>query len=233
MRSGWNHPTPERRELKPQRQRKIVKRHVMPRSRPGRAAAAVWLVWQHHLVMHPQSCCGRVALWPRFKSLAKIYARKSPGAVPGRGSSLPETRRSVAGRYRRPVTAEAVVEAQVTISTSWLIRLLRKAALIGLTTENELLASPMNRWSYSTPNDQFGVKPYSNPTPTVPPQRVELAAANSKPVSGVEDAKAVARHRRAALYVKQRCIPGVADLAGKEADAIGLGASGEGRDRSG
>ena len=47
---------------------------------------------------------------------------------------------------------------------------------------NELLASPMNRWSYSTPNDQFGAKPYSNPTPTVPPQRVALAEASSMPV---------------------------------------------------
>ena len=49
------------------------------------------------------------------------------------------------------------------------------------------------------------------------------------PVSVVEDAKAVACHRRAALYVQQRCVPGVADLAGKEADAIGFGASGERR----
>src|SRR6185295_10261578 len=48
---------------------------------------------------------------------------------------------------------------------------------------NELFASPMNRWSYSTPKDQFGAKPYSHPTPTVPPQRVALAEANSKPVS--------------------------------------------------
>ena len=92
---------------------------------------------------------------------------------------------------------------------------------------NELLASPMNRWLYSTPNDQFGAKPYSNPTPTVPPQRVALAEASSMPVNVVEDAKAVARHRRTALYVEQRLIPGVADLAGKEADAIGFGASGE------
>ncbi len=45
----------------------------------------------------------------------------------------------------------------------------------------------------------------------------------------IEDAKAVACHCGAALYVQQRCIPGVADLAGKEADAIGFGASGERR----
>src|SRR5256885_3283479 len=73
---------------------------------------------------------------------------------------------------------------KVTISTSWLIRL-RAPATIGLTTENELLASPMNRWSYSRPTDQFGAKPYSNPTPTTPPQRVELAEASSTPVSVV------------------------------------------------
>ena len=69
------------------------------------------------------------------------------------------------------------------MSTSWLIRLLTKAASTGVRPVNELLASPMNRWLYSTPNDQFGVKPYSNPTPTVPPQRVALAEASSKPVS--------------------------------------------------
>src|SRR5882757_8585800 len=45
----------------------------------------------------------------------------------------------------------------------------------------------------------------------------------------LEDAKTVARHRRAAFYVKQRLIPGVADLAGKEADAIGFGARREQR----
>ncbi len=45
----------------------------------------------------------------------------------------------------------------------------------------------------------------------------------------LEDAKAVARHRRAALKVKQRGVPCIADLAGKEADAIGFGARGEQR----
>ena len=69
------------------------------------------------------------------------------------------------------------------MSTSWVIRLLRTAAVRRLTPVNELLASPMNRWLYSTPNDQFGVKPYSNPTPTVPPQRVALAEASSMPVN--------------------------------------------------
>src|SRR5580692_6150739 len=39
----------------------------------------------------------------------------------------------------------------------------------------------MKRWSYSTPTDQFGVKPYSNPVPRTPPQRVELAEARPIP----------------------------------------------------
>src|SRR4029453_12168437 len=34
-------------------------------------------------------------------------------------------------------------------------------------------------------------------------------------------------HRRTALYVEQRLVPGVADLAGEEADTIGCGASGD------
>ena len=51
----------------------------------------------------------------------------------------------------------------------------------------------------------------------------------SAEVKVVEDAKAVACHCRAALYVEQRLIPGVADLAGEEADAIGRGARGERR----
>src|SRR6476620_725699 len=71
---------------------------------------------------------------------------------------------------------------KVSISTSWLIRLLSAPTTSGLTNVNELLESPMNKWSYSTPNDQFGAKPYSNPTPTAPPQRVALAAASSTPV---------------------------------------------------
>ena len=41
---------------------------------------------------------------------------------------------------------------------------------------------------------------------------------------GVEDAEPIAGHRRAALEVEQRRVPGVADLAGEQADAIGFGA---------
>ena len=110
---------------------------------------------------------------------------------------------------------------KVTKSTSWLTRLLRKSG--GNAGDvNELLASPMNRWSYSTPNDQFGVEAVlkSNTDGGAPAGRVCRGQFSAENV--LEDAKAVARHRRAALYVKQRLIPGVADLAGKEADAIGL-----------
>ena len=63
----------------------------------------------------------------------------------------------------------------------------------------------------------------------MPPQRVALAAANSVPVGVIEDAKAGVCHRRAALDVKQRGVPCIADLAGEKADATGFGASGERR----
>ena len=116
---------------------------------------------------------------------------------------------------------------KVTISTSWLIRLLRKSALTGLTTENELLELPINRWSYSIPADQFGAKPYSQPTPTVPPQRVALAAASSLPPSVAKTLKRLSCYCRAALEVKQRSVPGIPDLTGEEAHAIGFGAGRE------
>src|SRR4029079_15614284 len=48
-------------------------------------------------------------------------------------------------------------------------------------------------------------------------------------VNRSEDAKAVARHRRAALYVEPRSVPRVRDLAGEEADTIGRGSRGEER----
>ena len=41
----------------------------------------------------------------------------------------------------------------------------------------------MKRRSYSRPTVQFGEKPYSNPSPTVPPQRVELAPPAVTPVA--------------------------------------------------
>ncbi len=79
------------------------------------------------------------------------------------------------------------------------------------------------------PADQFGAKPYSNPTPTVPPQRVALAAASSAPEALLRMLKRVSRHRSAALEVQQRRIPCITDLAGKKADAIRSAASRTGR----
>src|SRR5215471_2366222 len=43
-----------------------------------------------------------------------------------------------------------------------------------------------------------------------------------------EDIETIARHRRAALEVQERRIPGVTDLAGDEADAVNPGALREG-----
>src|SRR5579872_6849917 len=48
---------------------------------------------------------------------------------------------------------------------------------------NERSELPMKRWSYSIPTDQLGPKPYSNPVPTTPPQRVEFAETRSTPVA--------------------------------------------------
>src|ERR1700746_919891 len=63
----------------------------------------------------------------------------------------------------------------VTMSTSCLIRSIEPMSK-GFTTPGKIKSLlPMNRWSYSKPTDQFGVKAYSNPVPKAPPQRVELA----------------------------------------------------------
>jgi hypothetical protein len=67
------------------------------------------------------------------------------------------------------------------------------------------------------PADQFGAKPYSNPTPTVPPKRVELAEATPTPPNRGEYVITIARHRHAALHVQQRRIPGITELAGEKA----------------
>jgi hypothetical protein len=57
---------------------------------------------------------------------------------------------------------------------------------------------------------------------------VALATASSTPVS-IEDAKEVLVTAAPPFYLQERGVPGVADLAGKEADAIGLDAGGERR----
>ena len=78
------------------------------------------------------------------------------------------------------------------------------------------------------PADQFGAKPYSNPTPMVPPQRVDVAKfADASNRGGLQ--KTVARRRRAALHIQQRCVPGVTDLTGEKAQAGDLGRIGEKR----
>ena len=69
------------------------------------------------------------------------------------------------------------------MSTSWLIRLLRNPTMRGSVAVKELLEFPIHKWSYSTPKDQFGEKPYSKPTPRVPPQRVALDVTRPVPVT--------------------------------------------------
>ena len=93
----------------------------------------------------------------------------------------------------------------------------------------------MNMWLYSTPNDQFGVKPYSRPTPTAPPQRDSSIGAvrRYQAGNGREAGVIVAGHGRAALDVEQRVVPGVADLAGEQAESIDAGVIGEARERAG
>ena len=119
------------------------------------------------------------------------------------------------------------------MSTSWLIRLLKKAAaagvrpverIIGIAHEQVVVFHTERpiRCEAILKSDAHGAAPAGRAG------RGQFSAENV-----LEDAKAVARHRRAALYVKQRLIPGVADLAGKQADAIGLGARGEQQDRLG
>ena len=79
---------------------------------------------------------------------------------------------------------------------------------------------PMNRWLYSTPNDQFGAKAYSTPAPTVPPQRV--SSARSSTVPRQQAFIAVVGHRRTALDVEQDVVGGIADLTGEQAERVDL-----------
>ena len=114
------------------------------------------------------------------------------------------------------------------MSTSWLIRLLSKPAtnsgrrerIVGITHEQVVVFNTERpvRCKAVLKSDTDGGTPAGRAC------RGQFSAENV-----LEDAKAVACHRRAALYVEQRLIPGVADLAGKEADAIGFGARGEPR----
>src|SRR3982751_4514302 len=87
---------------------------------------------------------------------------------------------------------------------------------------NVTLRVPMNRWSYSTATDQFGAKPTSIPVPTAPPAgfaRLIIFDAGC----GEEGAVFVVGDRSATLHVPKNVAPGVADLAGEEADGVDLG----------
>src|SRR4051812_22039561 len=73
------------------------------------------------------------------------------------------------------------------------------------------------------PAVQFGAKPYSRPTPITPPQRVRSACAMPMPgaVSQISNAGC---DGSAALYIKQRCVPGVTNLPrDEEPQAIDVG----------
>ena len=121
----------------------------------------------------------------------------------------------------------------VTISTSWLIRLLIKAAVNRIDDRERIIGIAHEQvvvFNTERPVRRKAILK-SNTHDAAPAGRACRGQFNAG--KRVEDAEAVACHRRAALYVKQRCIPGVADLAGKEADGIGLGASGEQQDRTG
>ena len=109
----------------------------------------------------------------------------------------------------------------VIMSTSWLILLFTKAALIGLTSENELLASPMIEMVVFNTERPVRCEAVfksnaDGATPAGRGGRRQFCTGNR-----AQDAEAVARHRRAALYVQQGYIQGVANLAGEEANAIG------------
>src|SRR5689334_20622449 len=100
------------------------------------------------------------------------------------GPVVPQSgRRSVPRSDRRTPCPKAIVDAQgqhVHVLTE---RSFRKPAKRASVVVKELLAFPIQRWSYSMPNDQFGVKPYSKPTPNVPPQRVAPDVTRPTPVA--------------------------------------------------
>ena len=104
------------------------------------------------------------------------------------------------------------------MSMSWLMRWVMVVRPAAVTKLRFLL--PMNRWSYSTPTDQFGAKAYSKPAPTVPPQRVVLARSTIAR-RGRERVVAVADDGGAALEVGQETgAPAIADLTGEETETV-------------
>ena len=115
----------------------------------------------------------------------------------------------------------------VTISTSWVIRLLRTAAVPQIDARERIIgiAHPQVVVFNTKRPVRCEAVLKSNAHGAAPAGRAGRGQFNAG--KRFEDAKAVARHRRTALYVEQRCVPGVADLAGEEADTIGFGASGD------
>ena len=113
------------------------------------------------------------------------------------------------------------------MSTSWVIRLLRTAAVTQIDARERIIGIAHEQvvvFNTKRPVRCEAVLK-SNTDGAAPAGRAGRGQFNAG--KRFEDAKAVARHRRTALYVEQRLIPGVADLAGEEADTIGFGASGD------
>src|SRR5437764_13861499 len=81
-------------------------------------------------------------------------------------------------------------------------------------------------WSYSMPALQFGAKPYSQPTPTVPPQRVRSAEANPMPVAVSNKSHRWLATAGTAFDITQGGIPGVANLTREETQCIDFGSPG-------
>src|SRR4029450_830949 len=69
---------------------------------------------------------------------------------------------------RPPPQPKRQLRRTVTISTVWSILSTPAPGPMKLTFRR-----PKSKWSTSKPTDQFGVKPYSKPPPTVPPRSEE------------------------------------------------------------
>src|ERR1700751_4741049 len=82
------------------------------------------------------------------------------------------------------------------------------------------LRLPMNRWSYSTPTDQFCAKPTSNPVPMVPPQRAFAGLVKAE--AGRDTSVFVVSDGRTALYIPEHVVPGITNLTGHQPDCIHL-----------
>src|SRR3984893_13338590 len=158
-------------------------------------------------------------------SRENLCAENAPARC--RGSSSPE--RSVAGRYWCPVTAEAVVDAQgdhIHILADPVVEETDKTQIGSRERIIRVAHKQVIVFNTGGPIRCEAILP-SNTHGATPAGRACRGQFNAGKV--IEDAKAVARHCRAALEVKQRGVPCITDLAGEKADAIGFGASRERR----